>query len=45
MTRAAYLEWFYIPLMAPVMLESQFSEASLAQASMPADRPVAAGAA
>jgi hypothetical protein len=45
MTKAGYLEWFYIALMAPVMLESQFSEASLAQASLPPDRPVAAGAA
>lgn len=45
MTKAGYLEWFYIPLMAPVMLESQFSEASLEQASLPPDRPVTAGAA
>jgi hypothetical protein len=30
MTKAGYLEWFYLPLMAPVMLESQFSEAALA---------------
>jgi hypothetical protein len=45
MTRAGYLEWFYIPLMAPVMLESQFSQASLEKASLPPARPVAAGAA
>jgi len=45
MTRAGYLEWFYIPLMAPIMLESQFSQASLEQASLPPARPVAAGAA
>ena len=30
MTKAGYLEWFFLPLMAPVMLESQFSEAALA---------------
>jgi hypothetical protein len=29
MTKAGYLEWFFVPLMAPVMLESQFSEAAL----------------
>ena len=29
MTKAGYLEWLYVPLMAPVMLESQFSEAAL----------------
>ena len=45
MTKAGYLEWFYIPLMAPVMLESQFSEASLEAASLPPDRPVTVGAA
>lgn len=33
MTRAGYLEWFYIPLMAPIMLESQFDDAALARAS------------
>jgi len=33
MTKAGYLEWFYVPLMAPVMLESQFSEAALTRAS------------
>jgi hypothetical protein len=36
MTKAGYLEWFYVPLMAPVMLESQFSEAALTRASHPA---------
>jgi muconolactone delta-isomerase len=36
MTKAGYLEWFYVPLMAPVMLESQFSEAALTRASRPA---------
>jgi hypothetical protein len=35
MTKAGYLEWFYVPLMAPVMLESQFSEAALTRASRP----------
>ena len=36
MTKAGYLEWSYVPLMAPVMLESQFSEAALTRASRPA---------
>jgi muconolactone delta-isomerase len=36
MTKAGYLEWFYVPLMAPVMLESQFSEAALTRVSCPA---------
>jgi hypothetical protein len=36
MTKAGYLEWFYIPLMAPVMLESQFSESALMRVSRPA---------
>jgi hypothetical protein len=36
MTKAGYLEWLYLPLMAPLMLESQFSEAALARASHPA---------
>jgi hypothetical protein len=36
MTKAGYLEWSYVPLMAPVMLESQFSEAALTRASLPA---------
>jgi hypothetical protein len=35
MTKAGYLEWFYVALMAPVMLESQFSGAAL-EASGPA---------
>jgi hypothetical protein len=35
MTKAGFLEWFYVPLMAPVMLESQFSQAALEQASRP----------
>jgi len=35
MTKAGYLEWFYIGLMAPIMLESQFSETSLELASLP----------
>ena len=39
MTQAGHLEWSYIPLMAPVMLESQFSETALADASLPPDRP------
>jgi hypothetical protein len=37
MTKAGYLEWFYIPLMAPVMLESQFSDAALERASRPVE--------
>ena len=45
MTKAGYLEWFYIALMAPVMLESQFSDAALDQASLPPDRPSAVTAA
>lgn len=39
MTKAGYLEWFYVPLMAPVMLESQFSEAALSRASNPIESP------
>ena len=39
MTRAGCLEWFYIPLMAPVMLESQFDPVALERASRPADHP------
>jgi len=35
MTKAGYLEWFYVPLMAPVMLESQFSEAAVERAGRP----------
>lgn len=42
MTRAGWLEWFFIPLMAPVMLESQFSDAALARADLAASQPVAA---
>jgi hypothetical protein len=45
MTKAGYLEWFYIALMAPVMLESQFSDAAIDQASLPPDRPSAVTAA
>ena len=45
MTQAGYLEWFYIALMAPVMLESQFSDAALGQANLPPDRPSVRGAA
>lgn len=43
LTRAGYLEWFYIALMAPIMLESQFDEAALQRATSPPDRPAAAG--
>jgi hypothetical protein len=39
MSKAGYLEWFYLPLMAPVMLESQFSDQALARAGLPPDRP------
>jgi hypothetical protein len=39
LTRAGYLEWFYLPLMAPVMLESQFSDPALARAALPPDQP------
>lgn len=45
MTRAGWLEWFYIPLMAPVMLESQFSEEALERAALPPDVPSGVGAA
>ena len=39
MTKAGYLEWFYLPLMAPVMLESQFSDQALTRVTLPPDRP------
>ncbi len=39
MSKAGYLEWFYLPLMAPIMLESQFSEPALTRAALPPDRP------
>jgi hypothetical protein len=39
MTKAGYLEWFYLPLMAPIMLESQFSEPALTRAALPPNRP------
>jgi len=39
MTKAGHLEWFYLPLMAPIMLESQFSEPALTRAALPPDRP------
>jgi hypothetical protein len=39
MTKAGYLEWFYLPLMAPVMLESQFSDRALTRATLPPDQP------
>jgi hypothetical protein len=39
MTKAGYLEWFFVPLMAPVMLESQFSRTALEQASRPVPAP------
>jgi hypothetical protein len=42
MTKAGYLEWSYVPLAAPVMLESQFAETALKRAGLPADRPAAA---
>jgi hypothetical protein len=45
MTRAGWLEWFYIPLMAPVMLESQFSEEALERAALAPDSPSGVGAA
>jgi hypothetical protein len=45
MTKAGWLEWFYIPLMAPVMLESQFSDTALARAALAPDSPPAVGAA
>jgi hypothetical protein len=45
MTQAGYLEWFYIPLMAPVMLESQFNDEALVQANLPPDRPSVRGVA
>jgi hypothetical protein len=45
MTKAGWLEWFYIPLMAPVMLESQFSEEALQRAALAPDSPSEIGAA
>jgi hypothetical protein len=45
MTRAGWLEWFYIPLMAPVMLESQFSEEAVQRAALAPDAPSEIGAA
>ena len=41
MTKAGYLEWSFVALMAPVMLESQFDEAALARATLAPDRPAA----
>src|SRR5262245_61937939 len=41
MTKAGYLEWSFVALMAPVMLESQFNEAALARAGLEPDRPAA----
>jgi hypothetical protein len=41
LTKAGYLEWSYIALMAPVMLESQFDAVALGRAGMPSDRPAA----
>lgn len=43
MTRAGYLDWTYIPLMAPVMLESQFDDAALKRAALPPGDPSRAG--
>lgn len=43
LTRAGYLEWFYVPLMAPVMLESQFSGVALERAALAPDRPATLG--
>jgi hypothetical protein len=44
MTKAGWLEWSYIPLMAPVMLESQFSDLALARAGLAPDSPATIGA-
>jgi hypothetical protein len=44
MTKAGYLEWFYVPLMAPLMLESQFGEEALRRATLPVSRPTRMGA-
>ena len=41
MTKAGYLEWSFVALMAPVMLESQFEPAALARAGLAPDRPAA----
>jgi hypothetical protein len=41
MTKAGYLEWSYVPLMAPVMLESQFDADALARAGLAPDHTVA----
>jgi hypothetical protein len=45
MTKAGWLEWSYIPLMAPVMLESQFSELALQRAALAPDLPATVTAA
>jgi hypothetical protein len=39
LTKAGYLRWSYIALMAPVMLESQFDEVALTRAGLAPDRP------
>jgi hypothetical protein len=44
MSKAGWLEWFFIPLMAPVMLESQFGETAQARAALPPDVPASVGA-
>jgi hypothetical protein len=40
MPKAGYLEWSYVPLMAPVMLESQFDADALARAALTPDHRV-----
>jgi hypothetical protein len=37
MTKAGYLEWTYVALMAPVMLESPFDADALARAALAPD--------
>jgi hypothetical protein len=41
LTKAGFLEWSYIALMAPVMLESQFDAVALGRAGLAPDRPAA----
>jgi len=40
LTKAGYLEWFYIPLQAPLPLESQFNDLALQRAEEPPDVPL-----
>ena len=39
MSKAGYLEWFYLPLRARLGLETHFSPLDVARAALPPDRP------